>query len=107
MSDIRHKFIPIPDKCRTLRSSVHYQTFRYQAQSDIADHGYRTECPPMVLTHGSSHTPPWQPAAMFNLSLFFLYVLTRVLVHIHPHVHVDVHVQDQVYVHVRVLYMFT
>jgi hypothetical protein len=42
-----------PTKCRTLRSSVQYQTvryqtFRYQTQSDIADHGYRTECPPMT-----------------------------------------------------------
>jgi hypothetical protein len=27
--------------------SVRYRRFRYQAQSDIADHGYRTECPPM------------------------------------------------------------
>jgi hypothetical protein len=27
--------------------SVRYQKFRYQAQSDIADHGYRTKCPPM------------------------------------------------------------
>jgi hypothetical protein len=28
--------------------SVRYRKFRYQAQSDIADHGYRTKCPPMV-----------------------------------------------------------
>ncbi len=27
--------------------SVRYRKFRYQAQSDIADHGYRTKCPPM------------------------------------------------------------
>ncbi len=33
----------------TLRSSVRYRTFRYPAQSDIADHGYRTECPPMPM----------------------------------------------------------
>ncbi len=37
-----------PILCRTLRSSVRYRTFRYQAQSDIADHGFRTECPPML-----------------------------------------------------------
>ncbi len=28
--------------------SVRYRKFRYQAQSDIADHGYRTKCPPMA-----------------------------------------------------------
>jgi hypothetical protein len=28
--------------------------FRYQAQSDIADHGYRTECPPMLVTTKSN-----------------------------------------------------
>jgi hypothetical protein len=27
--------------------SVRYRKFRYQAQSDIADHGCRTKCPPM------------------------------------------------------------
>ncbi len=30
--------------------SVRYRRFRYQAQSDIADYGYRTKCPPMVFT---------------------------------------------------------
>jgi hypothetical protein len=29
---------------------VRYRKFRYQAQSDIADHGYHTKCPPMVVT---------------------------------------------------------
>ncbi len=28
--------------------SVRYRKLRYQAQSDIADHGYRTKCPPMA-----------------------------------------------------------
>ncbi len=27
--------------------SVRYRKIQYQAQSDIADHGYRTKCPPM------------------------------------------------------------
>jgi hypothetical protein len=31
--------------------SVRYQKFRYQAQSDIADHGYQTKCPSMILEH--------------------------------------------------------
>ncbi len=30
--------------------SVRYRKFRYQAQSDIADHRYRTKCPPMAET---------------------------------------------------------
>ncbi len=33
-----------------MRSSVRYRTFPYQAQSDIADHGCRTECPPMSVS---------------------------------------------------------
>jgi hypothetical protein len=33
--------------------SVRYRKFRYQAQSDIADHGYRTKCPPMVTLYRS------------------------------------------------------
>jgi hypothetical protein len=37
-----------PIQCWTLRSSVRYRTFRYQAQSDIADHGYQIECSPML-----------------------------------------------------------
>ncbi len=32
-----------------LGAPVRYRTFRYQAQSDIADHGYWTECPPMPM----------------------------------------------------------
>ncbi len=28
--------------------SVRYQEIRYQVQSDIADHGYRTKCPPTL-----------------------------------------------------------
>jgi hypothetical protein len=31
--------------------SVRYRRFRYQAQSDITDHGYRTKCPPMMVSH--------------------------------------------------------
>ncbi len=27
------------------------EQFGYQAQSDITDHGYWTECPPMVVLH--------------------------------------------------------
>jgi hypothetical protein len=30
--------------------SVLYRRFRYQAQSDIADHGYRTKYPPMLIS---------------------------------------------------------
>jgi hypothetical protein len=52
MSDIRYrisdkKFIPISDIISDSALSVRYRKFRYQAQSDIADHGYRTKCPPM------------------------------------------------------------
>ncbi len=36
--------------------SVWYRKFRYQAQSDIADHGYRTKCPPMIITSCASQT---------------------------------------------------
>ncbi len=44
-SDIRYNV--------ALHSSVRYRTFRYQTQSDIADHKYRTECPPMAVgMHG-------------------------------------------------------
>ncbi len=39
--------------------SVRYRRFRYQAQSDIADHGYRTKCPPMVI--GYSDSVVWPP----------------------------------------------
>jgi hypothetical protein len=35
--------------------SVRYRRFRYQAQSDIADHGYRTKCPPMQESHDMKH----------------------------------------------------
>ncbi len=31
--------------------SVRYRGLRYQAQSDITDHGYRTKCPPMIVCH--------------------------------------------------------
>ncbi len=40
-----------PIKCRIPLSSVRYRKFRYQAQSDIADRGFRSKCPPMVKTH--------------------------------------------------------
>jgi hypothetical protein len=40
-----------PIYCRTPLSSVRYRKFRYQAQSDIADHGYRSKCPPMHGAH--------------------------------------------------------
>jgi hypothetical protein len=38
-----------PIKCRTPLSSVLYRRFRYQAQSNIADHGYWTKHPPMNI----------------------------------------------------------
>jgi hypothetical protein len=43
-------FIPISDIMSDSALSVRYRKFRYQAQSDIADHGYRTKCPPMILS---------------------------------------------------------
>jgi hypothetical protein len=51
MSDIgyRKKLLPISDIISDSALSVQYQKFRYQAQSDIADHGYRTKCPPMGM----------------------------------------------------------
>ncbi len=33
--------------------SLQFDKFRYQAQSDIADHGYRSKCPPMIITTDS------------------------------------------------------
>ncbi len=49
MSDIgyRIKHYSISDIMLDSALSVWYRKFRYQAQSDIADHGYRTKCPPM------------------------------------------------------------
>jgi hypothetical protein len=44
---------------RSPRSSVRYRTFRYQAQSDIADHGYRTECPPLQKTYVRAANKYW------------------------------------------------
>ncbi len=40
--------------------SVRYRKFQYQAQSDIADHGYRTKCPPMqfISYDPACHFPP-------------------------------------------------
>ncbi len=58
MSDIgyRIKLYSESDIISDSTLSVRYRKFRYQAQSDIADHGYRTKCPPMIfvrarLTH--------------------------------------------------------
>jgi hypothetical protein len=52
MSDIayRIKVYSISDIMSDSALSVRYPKFRYQAQSDIADHGYRTKCPPMWIT---------------------------------------------------------
>ncbi len=49
MLDIGKNFIPIPDIMSDIALSVRYRMLRYQAQSDIADHGYRTKCPPMII----------------------------------------------------------
>jgi hypothetical protein len=51
MSDIGYKIIPISYIMLDSALSVRYQKFWYQAQSDIADHGYRTKCPPKCTTH--------------------------------------------------------
>ncbi len=50
MSDIGYRIKLYSDVDIMLDSalSVWYQKFRYQAQSEIADHRYRTKCPPMV-----------------------------------------------------------
>ncbi len=40
----------ISDIMSDIALSVRCRRFRYQAQSDIADHGYRTKCPPMIIT---------------------------------------------------------
>ncbi len=48
ISDIGQNFIPISDIMSDSALSVWYRKFRYQAQSNIADHGYRTKCPPMI-----------------------------------------------------------
>jgi hypothetical protein len=52
ISDIGLKFIPISDIMSDSALSVRYRKFRYQAQSDIADHGHRTKCPPMPKATG-------------------------------------------------------
>ncbi len=54
MSDIGQKFIPISNIMLDSALSVRYRKFRYQAQSDIADHGFRTKCPPMAAKQQSA-----------------------------------------------------
>jgi hypothetical protein len=39
--------------------SVQYWMFQYQAQSDIADHGYGTNCPPMTITLPTVSRDQW------------------------------------------------
>jgi hypothetical protein len=52
MSDIgyRKKLYSISDIMSDSALSVRYRKFRYQAQSDIANHGYQIKCPLMVKT---------------------------------------------------------
>ncbi len=50
--------------------SVWYRKFRYQAQSDIADHGYRTKCPPMIVGH-------IYHSMYLTTEDFFIYTLTH------------------------------
>ncbi len=57
-SDILYKFIPIYDKMLNSAPSVRYWRFQYQAQSDMADHRYRTKCPPMHKTRLIRNLPP-------------------------------------------------
>ncbi len=45
--DAGYNFIPIHDIISYLALSIRYRCFRYQSQSDIADHGYRTKWPPI------------------------------------------------------------
>jgi hypothetical protein len=55
ISDIGQKFIPISD---IVSDSAHFNPISgitIQAQSDIADHWYRTECPPMVKKNNSQY----------------------------------------------------
>jgi hypothetical protein len=58
MSDIGYwiKLNSISDIMWDSALSVRYRKFRYQAQSDIADHRYRTKCPPMPMLHVNVHT---------------------------------------------------
>ncbi len=53
LSDIGQNFILISDIVSDSALSVRYRKFRYQAQSDIADHGYRIR-----PTYGDS--PQWE-----------------------------------------------
>ncbi len=46
--------------------SVRYRKFRYQAQSDIADHGYRTKCPPMPVSKTTVHNNAASSSAATN-----------------------------------------
>jgi hypothetical protein len=65
ISDIRYNFIPISDIMSDSTLSVRYLKFGYQAQSDIADHGYRTKCPPMDISHIPT-TPGAPPSTIEN-----------------------------------------
>jgi hypothetical protein len=57
--------------------SVRYRKFRYQAQSDIDDHGYRTKCPPMKDTHGIQQWQKTQTAVEIRFVCLRMYLPTR------------------------------
>ncbi len=49
MSDIGYLINFCSDIMSDSALSVRYRKFRYQAQSDSADHGYQTKCPPVDI----------------------------------------------------------
>ncbi len=61
--------------------SVRYRRFRYQAQSDIADHGYRTKCPPMPATSVKTNVfvMHGETSFGFRIGFFTLLATTDVL----------------------------
>jgi hypothetical protein len=52
MSDIAYRIKFYSNMMSASALSVRYRRFRYQAQSDIADHEYRTKCPPLLKAFG-------------------------------------------------------
>jgi hypothetical protein len=50
ISDIAKNFSPISEWPTNFQLSIPISEGPTTAQSDIAHHGYRTECPPMQLT---------------------------------------------------------
>jgi hypothetical protein len=60
-----------------LYSLSRYLKFRYQAQSDIADHGYRTKCPPMHMIYRFSHHSQFESSLIPDLYALLLFQIVQ------------------------------